>query len=147
MKLLGKTRSDSEPVSKIALRRVLDKKFRKVLETPASFDFFVAIHDFIKHIELNSLLLDGLSGRIKVNRELDIANKYDYLRKIYRGLEDIDEESSADLGHARYAVILELSRIQNKETSDNNSFWKRRELSRKLATVIYERLSMHLSVK
>jgi hypothetical protein len=128
MKLSGKTKSD------------LDKKFKKVLQTPASFDFFVAIHDFIKHIELNPSLLNGLSARIKINKELDIAGKYDYLKRIYQGLEDISKKSSNDLGHARYAVILELNRIQNNDVSDSNSFWKKRELSRKLATMIYERL-------
>jgi len=123
----------------------LDKKFQKVLKTPASFDFFVAIHDFIKHIELNSFLSIGLSDRLKANRELDIANKYDYLRKIYQGLEDINIKSNIDLGHTRYMVIRELSQIQNKEVSESNSFWRKRELFRKLAGVVYERLNVYLS--
>ncbi|PIR07528.1 hypothetical protein COS46_02715 [Candidatus Jorgensenbacteria bacterium CG03_land_8_20_14_0_80_38_39] len=123
----------------------LDKKFQKVLKTPASFDFFVAIHDFIKHIELNSFLSSGLSDRLKANRELDIANKYDYLRKIYQGLEDINIKSNIDLGHTRYMVIRELSQIQNKEVSESNSFWRKRELFRKLAGVVYERLNVYLS--
>lgn len=125
----------------------LDKKFQKVLQTPASFDFFVAIHDFIQYIELNPLLSKGLSHRIKVNRELDIPNKYSYLKQIYRGLEDINTKSNADLGHERYSVIRDLNRIQNKDVSDSNSFWKKRELSRKLAATIYERLNTYLSVK
>jgi len=123
----------------------LDKKFQKVLKTPASFDFFVAIHDFIKHIELNPFLSSGLSDRLKANRELDIANKYDYLRKIYQGLEDINIKSNIDLGHTRYMVIRELSQIQNKEVSESNSFWRKRELFRKLAGVVYERLNVYLS--
>lgn len=135
MNPLGKTKSG------------LDKKFQKVRETPAGFDFFVAIHDFIEHIELTPALLRGLSIRIKANQELDVAAKYGYLKTIYQGLEDIHTESNADLGHARYAVIRELSQIQNKETSESNSFWKKRESSRKLATMIYERLGMYLSVK
>lgn len=134
MKSLVKTKSD------------LDKKFQKVLQTPASFDFFVAIHDFIKHIELNPILFKGLSDRVKANRELDIAAKYDYLKKIYQGLEDINTKSNVDLGHARYMVIQELSKIQKKDVSENNSFWKRRELSRKLTGIIYERLNAYLSV-
>lgn len=134
MKSLKKIKSD------------LDKKFKKVMETPVSFDFFVAIHDFIEHIETNSFLVSGLSERIKANRELDIMNKYGYLKKIYQGLEDINTKSNADLGHSRYMVIQELSRIQNKETSESNSFWKKREVSRKLAATIYERLSTHVSV-
>lgn len=123
----------------------LDKKFKKVLETPASFDFFTAIHDFIKHIELNSFLSAGLSSRVKINRELDIASKYDYLKKIYQGLEDMNMKSGVDLGHARYMIIRELNQIKNKEILGSNSFWKKRELFRKLAGIIYERLNAHLS--
>ncbi len=37
MKLLEKVKSE------------LDEKFQKVLKTSASFDFFVAIHDFIEY--------------------------------------------------------------------------------------------------
>lgn len=122
----------------------LDKKFQRVLATPASFDFFVAIHDFIGHIELNSFLSKGLSDRIRANRELDIVNKYGYLKKIYQGLEDINIKSNIDLGHARYMVIRELSQIQNKEVSESNSFWRKRELSRKLTSTIYERLNAYL---
>lgn len=133
MKSLEKIKSD------------LDKKFQKVLQTQASFDFFVAIHDFIEHIELNPFLSGGLSGRVKANQELDIANKYGYLRKIYQGLEDINMKSNADLGHSRYMVILELNKIQNNEASESNSFWRKRELSRKLTGIIYERLNVHLS--
>lgn len=117
------------------------------MDTPASFDFFVAIHDFIGHIELNPTLAKALSNKIKANQELDIATKYDYLKKIYQGLEDINAQSDADLGHARYMVIRELDQIQKKDTSESNSFWKRRELSRKLATLIYDRLNIYLSAK
>jgi hypothetical protein len=123
----------------------LDKKFKNVLETPASFDFFVAIHDFIKYIEMTPFLSFGLSERVKANRELNIKNKYDYLKKIYQGLEDINIKSNNDLGHTRYMVIRELNQIQNKETSESNSFWRKRELFRKLAGLVYERLSAHLS--
>ncbi|MDP3947853.1 MAG: hypothetical protein Q8Q41_04165 [bacterium] len=119
----------------------LDKKFQKVLKTPASFDFYVAIHDFIEHIELNPSLLGGLSSRAKANRDLNIPNKYSYLKQIYQGLEDADSKSDADLGHARYAVLIELNRIRNKDVSESNSFWKKRELFRKLAGEIYKRLS------
>lgn len=123
----------------------LDKKFQRVLETPASFAFFVAIHDFIKHIELNPSLSLGLSERIKANRESNIRSKYDYLRKIYQGLEDINIKSNNDLGHVRYMVIRELNQIQNKETSESNSFWRKRELFRKLTGLVYERLNVYLS--
>ncbi len=120
----------------------LDKKFQKVLKTPAGFDFFVAIHDFIKHIELNPSLLNNLSRRLKPNREMNIPNKYNYLKQIYQGIEDANIKSNIDLGHARYAVLLELNRIRNKDVSESNSFWKRRELSRKLTSEIYERLKL-----
>ncbi len=133
MKSLEKTKSD------------LDKKFQKVLQTPASFDFFVAIHDFIKHIELNQSLSDILSHRLKANRESGIPIKYGYLKQIYQGVEDINGRSNVDLGHARYAVILELNRIQNKDVSDTNSFWKKREVSRRLTDEVYKRLTAHFS--
>jgi len=123
----------------------LDKKFRMVLETPASFHFFVTIHDFIEHIERNPFLSNGLTSRGKTNRELGIADKYDYLRKIYQGIEDINMRSNVDLGHERYMVIRELSKIQDKEVSESNSLWRKRELSRKLTSVVYERLNAHLS--
>lgn len=119
----------------------LDKKFQKVLNTPASFDFFMAIHDFVEHIESNESLSNDLSPRVKSNREFNIPNKYGYLKQIYQGLKDVNNKSNADLGHARYMVILELNKIRNKDVSESNSFWKKRELSRKLAGEIYERLS------
>mgnify|MGYP001576599300 FL=1 len=129
MKLLKKVKSD------------LDKKFQKVLKTPAGFDFFTAIHDFIEYIELNPSLSSKLSSRVKSNRELNIPNKYGYLKQIYQGLEDADIKSSADLGHTRYMVIQELNRIRNKDVSESNSFWKKRELFRKLTGEIYEILN------
>lgn len=119
----------------------LDTKFQKVLETPASFAFFVAIHDFIKHIESNPTLSASLSSRIKSNRELNIPSKYGYLKQIYQGLEDADSTSNADLGHTRYAVIIELKRIRDNDVSESNSFWKRRELSRRLTGEVYKILS------
>jgi hypothetical protein len=128
------------------LQKTLDKRFQKVLQTPASFDLFVAIHDFIQHIELNQSLSNILSVRVKANQELDIPTKYNYLKQIYQGVEDINLKSTSDLGHARYAVMRDLNRIQGNDVSDSNLFWRKREVSRKLATVIYERLSSHLSV-
>ncbi len=123
----------------------LSKKFQKILETPASFDFFMAIHDFIEYIELSPALAVGVSSRIKINREMDIPSTYGYLRQIYQGLEDINTKSTADLGHARYGVIKELNRIQNKDVSESVSLWKKRELFRKLAGEVYTRLDAHLS--
>ena len=129
MKLLGKVKSD------------LDEKFQKILKTPASFDFFVAIHNFVEHIELNPSLSKNLSSFIKSNQELRIIGKYGYLKKIYQGIEDADIKSGADLGHERYMVLVELNKIRNKDVSESNSFWKKRELFRKLTGEIYEILS------
>ncbi len=123
------------------VKSVLDRKFQKVQKTPASFDFFVAIHDFVEHIELNSSLSGSLSPRIKLNKELNIPNKYGYLKQIYQGLEDAGDTSDADLGHTRYAALVELNRIRNKDVSESNSFWKKRELSRRLVGEIYRRLN------
>ncbi|MCL5733704.1 MAG: hypothetical protein M1334_03560 [Patescibacteria group bacterium] len=122
----------------------LDKKFKKVLQTPASFDFFVAIHDFVQYIELHPSLSGGLSLRLKANQELGIPAKYGYLKQIYQGVEDINIKSDDDLGHARYAVIKDLNKIQEKDVSESNSFWKKRETSRKLTDEIYQRLIIRL---
>ena len=129
MKLSEKVRSD------------LDKKFQKVLKTPASFDFFVAIHDFVEHIELNLSLANNLSSRVKANRELNIPVKYNHLKQIYQGLEDVHSKSNVDLGHARYMILIELKKIRNNDVSESNLFWKKRELFRKTTGEIYERLS------
>ncbi len=129
MKSLEKVKSD------------LDEKFQKVLKTPASFDFFVAIHDFVEHIESNSSLSNSLSSKIKPNQELKIPSKYGYLKQIYQGLEDTEIKSDVDLGHARYMIIQDLKKIRNENFSDNNSFWKKRELFRKLTSEIYDRLN------
>lgn len=129
MKLLAKVKSG------------LDKKFQKVLKTPESFAFFVAIHDFIQYIELNASLSNNLSPRIKINLELNIPNKYNYLKQIYQGLEDANSKTDVDLGHARYAVLVELNRIRNKNVSEINSFWKKREVFRRWIGEIYERLN------
>lgn len=118
----------------------LDKKFQKVLKTPASFDFFVAIHDFIEHIESDSSLVKILLSKSGANLELKIPTKYDYLKVIHQGLKDAKSKSDADLGHARYAALLELNKIKDNDVSDSNSYWKKREVIRKFATEIYGRL-------
>src|SRR3989344_7584534 len=119
----------------------LDKKYRKVLATPASFDFFVAIHDFVEHIESNASLTQALSSRSKPNQILNIPNKYNSLKQIYQGLEDAQVASNVDLGHARFMILRELNRIRNKEFVDSNSFWKKREVFRRLTGEVYDRLN------
>lgn len=119
----------------------LHKRFQKVVATPASFDFFVAIHDFIEHIESNPSLSAVLVSTTKANQELNIPTKYSYLKQIYQGLEDADNKTGDDFGHARYAVLRDLNRIRGKDFSDSNTFWKKRELFRKLSGEIYLRLN------
>jgi len=128
MALKGKTKLD------------LDKKYKKVLKTPASFDFFVAIHDFIEQIESDSSLVKILLSKAGANVELKIPAKYDYLKIIHQGLKDAKNKSDADLGHARYAALLELNKIKDNDVSDSNSFWKKREVMRKFVSDIYGRL-------
>lgn len=122
----------------------LDKKFQKVLKTPAGFDFFVAIHNFVKYIELNPALSAIVLSSSKTNQELNIPGKYINLKRIYQGLEDANNKSGVDLGHERYTVIVELNKIQNNDVSDSNSFWRKRELFRKLAGEIHQRLNPDL---
>ena len=119
----------------------LDKKFQAVLKTPASFDFFVAIHDFIGYIEANSILANSLSPKLKPNRQQNISVKYNNLKQIYQGLEDAQGKANVDLGHARCMILVELNRIKANVVSDSNSFWKKRDLYRKLTEEIYGRLS------
>ena len=124
----------------------LDKKFQKVRETPASFAFFKAIHDFIEYIESTPSFAKNLTYRDKISRELNIPAKYGYLHQIYQGLEDAGAKTNKDLGHARYMVVRDLSRIEENEVSESNFFWKKREVFRKLAGEVYERLSADVTV-
>ncbi len=118
----------------------LEKKFQKVVKTPASFEFFVAVHDFVEYIEANRPLASHILASSKLNLELNLPNKYNYLKQIYQGLKDANTTTNEDLGHSRYAVLLELKKIQNKDVSDSNSFWKRREVARESIGEIYQRL-------
>jgi hypothetical protein len=119
----------------------LDKKFQKVEQTPAGFALYVAIHDFIEFVEADKALSREISHRNKINKELDIPAKYAFLKQVYQGLEDIGSDTAGDLGHDRYSAIRDLSRIKNNDLSENNAFWKKREVYRKLTGVVYKRLS------
>lgn len=125
----------------IDIKHDLDKKFQNVLNTPAGFEFFVAIHDFIEQIEASASLCDSLSIRIKSNRELRIPKKFGYLKQIYQGMEDIRIKTNDDLGHERYMICGDLNKIRNNNFSESNPLWKKRELFRKMTSEIYERLS------
>lgn len=119
----------------------LDKTFQKVVATPAGFGFFVAIHDFVDCIESDVTLSKNLSSRNKINKETNIAAKYDSLKQIYQGIKDAEAASVHDLGHDRNTAIRDLVRIKNKETSENNFYWRKRELFKKLSQEVYERLT------
>jgi hypothetical protein len=119
----------------------LDAKFHKVEQTPAGFGLYVAIHDFIEYIEDHAPLVKDVTKKDKLNKELDIPTKYAFLKTVYQGLEDINSDSKGDLGHNRYSVIRELTRIKNNDVSESNSFWKKREVFRKLSGIVYKRLS------
>ncbi|MFH1978983.1 MAG: hypothetical protein ABII97_01170 [Patescibacteria group bacterium] len=123
------------------IKNDLDEKFQKILKTSASFDFFIAIHDFVELVESNSSLSKNLAPSVGSNQKEGIPSKYNYLKKVHQGVKDIRTKTSNDLGHDRYMAILELNKIKNKELSDNNSFWKKRELFRKSTGLIYEKLS------
>ena len=118
----------------------LDEVFQKVARAPEGFGLFEAIHDFIESIESNPSATSDLSYRTKINRELNIPAKYDYLRQVYQGLEDARAQTTQDLGHARYMNVLDLNRIRNQEYSESNFFWRKRALFRKMTGEIYERL-------
>ncbi len=131
------------PAEKI--RSVLDRKLRDVRETPASFTFFVSLHDFVQYVESTPSFDIFFDGEKKGNRASEISPKYSVLKRVYQGIEDIDVRTSNDLGHDRYATIRELSLIRNKDVSDNNSLWKRRELLRKTVGEIHKTLHSYLS--
>ena len=114
------------------VKNVLDEKFKKVQETPAGFDFFIAIHDFIEHIESHSSLL----------KNIQISNKYLYLKQIYQGLEDANSISDIDIGHARSMVLVDLIQIRNNIFSESNTFWKNRDTIRKVSGEIYGQLNL-----
>lgn len=76
---------------------------------------------------------------------MNISNKYGYLKQIYQGLEDARSKPKSDIGHVRYMTIKDLNQIKNKDFSESNSFWKKRELFRKLAGEIYEKLNPNLA--
>lgn len=118
----------------------LEQNFQKVQKAPENFDLYEAIHDFVECIELDSSFADTLTYRTKMSREMNIPTKYGYLKQVYQGLEDASAKTTKDLGHARYANIRDLKRIQNNEFSESNFFWKKRAVFRKLTNEIYLRL-------
>lgn len=126
-------------------KRTLEKKLQRVVQTPASFAFFMAIHDFVECIEQSRALSGHLARRTEINKDLKLPLKYAHLKKIHQGINDANAQTTGDLGHDRYMTINDLKRIQNNETSDTNAFWKKRETFRKLTVEVYERLAINLA--
>lgn len=127
------------------IRLVLNRKLKVVRETPASFPFFVSLHDFVQYIESTPSFAVFFSSAKKGSRASELSPKYFIMKQVYRGIEDMDLRTTDDLGHDRYVAIRELGRIRNKEVSESNSFWKRRELLRKMAGEIHKTLCGYLS--
>jgi hypothetical protein len=132
-----------KPAEKI--KSVLGQKIKEVRETPAGFTFFVSIHDFVKYIEATPKFAVFFAGTKKGSRAKELSAKYAMMKQIYQGIEDIDVRTTNDLGHDRYVAIRDLSLIRSKNVSENNSFWRQRELLRKLAGEIHETLYGYLS--
>jgi hypothetical protein len=127
------------------IKSALDRKIKKVRETPASFTFFVSLHDFVEYIESTPSFAVFFSGAKKGSRAKELSAKYAVMKQIYQGIEDIDIRTADDLGHDRFVAIRDLSSIRNKNFSDSNAFWKQREILRKLAGEIHATLCVYLS--
>ena len=123
-------------------QRELDEKFQNILDSSDGFAFFVKIHDFVEYIETRAPLSAAIAERNKSNRELKISSKYESLKQIYQGLEDVKDKPHGDLGHVRYMIVGDLNRIRNKEYSENITFWKKRDGYKKFAQDIYNRLTV-----
>lgn len=132
-------------ISDEKIRSILDQKIKVVRETPAGFTFFVSLHDFVEYIESTPTFAVFFSGTKKGSRAKELSAKYAVLRQIYQGVEDIDVRTDSDLGHDRYAAIRDLGLIRSKNVSENNSFWRQREILRKLAGDIHKTLHGYLS--
>jgi hypothetical protein len=127
-----------------SIKLKLDQKLKEVHETPAGFTFFVSLHDFVEYIEATPSFKVFFSGTKKGSRAKELSAKYAMMKQIYQGIEDIDVRTADDLGHDRFVAIRDLSLIREKNVSENNSFWKQRELLRKLAGEIHGTLCGYL---
>lgn len=126
------------------IKSVLDRKLRKVRETPAGFTFFVSLHDFVQYIESTPSFAVFLNIG-KGSRASEISPRYSILKEVYQGIEDLDVRTTNDLGHNRNVAIRDLNLIRNNDVSENNLFWKRRELLRKIACDIHQAMYNYLS--
>jgi hypothetical protein len=126
-------------------KSALDRKLEEIRETPASFTFFVSLHDFVEYIESTASFAVFFSGTKKGSRAKEISLRYAILKQVYQGIEDLDVNTNADLGHDRNVAIRDLALIRSNNVSENNSFWKRRELLRKIATETHATLNSYLA--
>lgn len=128
-----------------SVKTALDRKFHEINDPSAGFSFFVSIHNFVEYIESAPSFSTFFAINQKGSRIPELSAKYFILKQVYQGIEDIDSHTKDDLGHDRYVAIRELSQIRNKDFSEgNNSFWRRRELIRKVAGETHKMLSGHL---
>jgi hypothetical protein len=132
-------------VSRERTASALDKKFEKVRGAPAGFDLFVSIHDFVDYIESVPDFSVFFRQDKKKNRAAELSAKYVLMRQIHQGIEDIDVRTKKDLGHDRYVAIRDLNLIRADRVSENNNFWKQREVLRRLAGEVHRTLRAHLA--
>jgi len=125
------------------IQSMLDKKLKKVRETPENFSLFVSLHDFVGYIESTPSFATFFDNA-KRGRAKELPVKYSVLKQVYQGIEDIDIKTTDDLGHDRFVAIRELGLIRANNLSENNSFWKKRELFRKLTNEIHQTLRSYL---
>ncbi len=126
------------------IKSTLDQKFKKVNETPAGFSFFVSLHDFVEYVESTPSFNAFFGTAKRGSRAAEISPKYSILKQVHQGIEDIDVNTTDDLGHDRFVAIRELTLIRKKDTSENNSFWKKRDFLRKLTGDIHRTLNAYL---
>jgi hypothetical protein len=99
----------------------------------------------VQYIESTPTFAVFFSSAKKGSRAKELSSKYFVMQQVYQGIEDINVHTTSDLGHDRYVAIHELSSIKRGDLSENNSFWKRRELLRKVAVETHATLSLYLS--
>jgi hypothetical protein len=126
-------------------KSALDRKLKEIRETPASFTFFISLHDFVEYIESTPSFAVFFNGTKKGSRAKEISLRYAILKQVYQGIEDLDVQTTADLGHDRNVAIRDLTLIRANNVSENNSFWKRRELLRKIAAETHATLDSYLA--
>lgn len=114
----------------------IGKRLDRVAKTPAGFELFVAIHDFVERFEAHASF-----------SRLTLPSKYRYLKEVHQGIKDTGAKPEGDLGHERYMIVQDLIRIKQKDVSDSNPLWKKREALRAVSADVYEILNDFLAEK